>query len=355
MSMPGRKYSTNQYRYGFNGKEDDNETGWQDYGMRVYNPKLSRFFSVDPLYTSYPWNSSYAFAENIPIGGIDLDGGEFKSLHQYTMESWQGNVILFVERAGETIGENFLALTKAETYIGLGKFMMYAGKSSPFMGTPEANQFKYNMMMGITAEARKVPDYNVGDWGDVAGHLAFSWILDKGISKVTSVSKLGLFNRVVEAPALGISHTEMLRDLYLATKYNSKGVATHSMIGIAEKSGITWFQQGAVEGAAIKLGDYYIGKGMRSFTFANPTNAYEIIKFPVSSYQSTIALKTATSMLGPNLFYNPLTNSCVTYCKKVMSSVGIPTPVSILRPRELAKVTSKLPGSSLYQKSKYKF
>jgi hypothetical protein len=33
---------------------------------------------VDPLYQSYPWNSTYAFAENRCIDGVDIDGGEFE-------------------------------------------------------------------------------------------------------------------------------------------------------------------------------------------------------------------------------------------------------------------------------------
>lgn len=68
------------YRYGFNGKENDNEVkgegNQQDYGMRVYDPRLGRFLSVDPLTKKYPWNSTYAFAENDVIGNIDLDGAE---------------------------------------------------------------------------------------------------------------------------------------------------------------------------------------------------------------------------------------------------------------------------------------
>ncbi|MEZ2442984.1 RHS repeat-associated core domain-containing protein [Chitinophaga sp. RCC_12] len=46
------------YRYGFNGKENDNEVkgegNQQDYGMRIYDPRLGRFLSVDPLTKGYP-------------------------------------------------------------------------------------------------------------------------------------------------------------------------------------------------------------------------------------------------------------------------------------------------------------
>jgi RHS repeat-associated protein len=78
--MPGRQFNSSDYRYGFNGKENDNEvkgTGnQQDYGMRIYDPRLGRFLSVDPLTKTYPWYTPYQFAGNKPIGAIDVDGLE---------------------------------------------------------------------------------------------------------------------------------------------------------------------------------------------------------------------------------------------------------------------------------------
>jgi RHS repeat-associated protein len=76
-----RRFWGGGYRYGFNGKELDPEGmggggSTYDYGFRIYNPQLGKFLSVDPLFKSYPWNSTYAFAENGPIENIDLDGLE---------------------------------------------------------------------------------------------------------------------------------------------------------------------------------------------------------------------------------------------------------------------------------------
>ena len=80
MPMPGRSYSSNAYRFGFNGKENDNEvkgTGNnQDYGMRIYDPRIIRFNSVDPLTSEYPWYTPYQFAGNKFIWAIDRDGLE---------------------------------------------------------------------------------------------------------------------------------------------------------------------------------------------------------------------------------------------------------------------------------------
>jgi RHS repeat-associated protein len=96
MIMPGRKFtSATQYRYGFNGKEEDDEVkgdgNQQDYGMRIYDARLGRFLSVDPITEKYPELTPYQFASNRPIDGIDLDGLEYlshMSQYKYTGSGW---------------------------------------------------------------------------------------------------------------------------------------------------------------------------------------------------------------------------------------------------------------------------
>lgn len=44
--------------------------------MRIYDPRVGKFLSVDPLSKKYPWYTSYQFAGNTPIQAIDLDGAE---------------------------------------------------------------------------------------------------------------------------------------------------------------------------------------------------------------------------------------------------------------------------------------
>jgi RHS repeat-associated protein len=81
------------YRYGFNGKENDNEVKGegeqQDYGERVYDPRLGRFLSIDPLTDNYPELTPYQFASNRPIDGVDLDGLEYSpaQLEQYLKQA----------------------------------------------------------------------------------------------------------------------------------------------------------------------------------------------------------------------------------------------------------------------------
>jgi RHS repeat-associated protein len=81
MIMPNRSYSASSgYRFGFDGKENDNEVkgegNQQDYGMRIYDPRVGRFLSVDPISKKYPELTPYQFASNSPIANVDIDGLE---------------------------------------------------------------------------------------------------------------------------------------------------------------------------------------------------------------------------------------------------------------------------------------
>ena len=76
--MPGRSFTSEKYRFGFNGKEKDDELKGDgnsyDYGARMLDSRLGRFLSVDPFSVLYPHASSYCYVENNPIFRIDPNG-----------------------------------------------------------------------------------------------------------------------------------------------------------------------------------------------------------------------------------------------------------------------------------------
>jgi RHS repeat-associated protein len=81
MMMLGRKYTattTSKYRYGFNGKENDNEVKGEGnqvaFEARIYDARLGRFLSIDPRASDYATLSPYAYAANSPIALIDKYG-----------------------------------------------------------------------------------------------------------------------------------------------------------------------------------------------------------------------------------------------------------------------------------------
>jgi hypothetical protein len=47
-----------------------------NYSHRMHDPRLGRFFAVDPLAPKFPHNSPYAFSENVVISHVELEGLE---------------------------------------------------------------------------------------------------------------------------------------------------------------------------------------------------------------------------------------------------------------------------------------
>jgi RHS repeat-associated protein len=85
VEMDGRGYVSEEYRYGFQGQEKDNEIKGSgnslNYEYRMADTRLGRFFAVDPLAPKYPGNSVYAFSENRVIDGVELEGLEYQPVN----------------------------------------------------------------------------------------------------------------------------------------------------------------------------------------------------------------------------------------------------------------------------------
>ena len=78
MQMEGRSFSNAQYRYGFNGKEKDNEVkgeGCQlNYSERTYDPRIGRWFKPDKFEMVAAGWTPYRFGLNNPIRYNDGEG-----------------------------------------------------------------------------------------------------------------------------------------------------------------------------------------------------------------------------------------------------------------------------------------
>ena len=78
MQMPGRIISSENYRYGFNGKEKDDELNGAgadyDFGARIYDARLGRFLSTDWYSAIFPSETPFSFGGNNPVYFIDYNG-----------------------------------------------------------------------------------------------------------------------------------------------------------------------------------------------------------------------------------------------------------------------------------------
>lgn len=68
----------------FINQELDDDLGIDLYAFRYRNhdPQIGRFIQIDPLAAQYAYNSTYAYAENKPINGIDLEGLEWLPINK---------------------------------------------------------------------------------------------------------------------------------------------------------------------------------------------------------------------------------------------------------------------------------
>jgi len=88
----------------------------------MHDPRIGRFFAVDPLAKDYPWNSTYSFSENDPINFIDLEGQE-KSPTPAQMTQ----VIAKAAKLGMSKGSDLLIFT-----IGYGESILNANSIGAF-------------------------------------------------------------------------------------------------------------------------------------------------------------------------------------------------------------------------------
>ena len=90
MLVPKCNYSNPVYRYGFQGQEKDNEIkgigNSINYKFRMHDPRVGRFFAVDPLAGKYPWYTPYQFSGNKVIAFVELEG-----LEEFTINDPDGN------------------------------------------------------------------------------------------------------------------------------------------------------------------------------------------------------------------------------------------------------------------------
>jgi RHS repeat-associated protein len=76
---PNRTVSSSAgYRYGFIGHEklesEFGTTDKYDQGARIYDSRIGRTFSLDPMKHYYPYASPYSYSLNSPIQAKDPDG-----------------------------------------------------------------------------------------------------------------------------------------------------------------------------------------------------------------------------------------------------------------------------------------
>jgi RHS repeat-associated protein len=118
MILPGRTSTGNDYRYGFQGQEKDDELKGEgnsyDMSARMLDPRVRRWFSVDPLVNKTM--DAYGFVYQNPINIIDPTGMEGEQvIKNYSPDDW------VIGKDGKDVwDENVTSATDllGRTYVG---------------------------------------------------------------------------------------------------------------------------------------------------------------------------------------------------------------------------------------------
>lgn len=199
--MPGRNFvGANGYRYGFNGKEKDDEIKGNgnsyDFDARIYDPRIGRWLAVDPLAYKYPEHSPYNFALNNPIILVDPDGGDVIKAPAYYQEGkHKASFDLWSE---ESIAQDLLArfetgkLKDQVLYFSTDASNQIPGETSFGVLVKEGDKEVFKSLDGddliknskyITRDAKfqinvALKPKNAGDGAAILNHEAFLWAKD---------------------------------------------------------------------------------------------------------------------------------------------------------------------------------
>jgi hypothetical protein len=70
----------------------------------MHDPRIGRFFAVDPLFREYPYNSPYSFSENRIIDGVEREGLEVENINAYTKAKRYGVDVLEIKKMDDGMG-----------------------------------------------------------------------------------------------------------------------------------------------------------------------------------------------------------------------------------------------------------
>jgi RHS repeat-associated protein len=115
VTLEGRTFSSEEYRYGFNGKERDTESfeGAYDFGARILDARFGRWLSIDMLVKKYAAMSGFNYALNNPIIYLDPDGNDIVYFDEAGSEIVEKRVV------SNTVHETYIRTKQAETLLSI--------------------------------------------------------------------------------------------------------------------------------------------------------------------------------------------------------------------------------------------
>jgi RHS repeat-associated protein len=133
---------SNQYQY--NGKEvqDELSLGWLDYGRRMYQSDLGRFFSQDRFAEKYYTISPYQYGANNPILLVDINGDSLNLSHLNEEQRTAYDAQISKLSQNKLFKAYYDALSSSKTMY---TFKAGAGKGGSGSFNPKTNEVHANL------------------------------------------------------------------------------------------------------------------------------------------------------------------------------------------------------------------
>ena len=226
------------YRYGFQGQEGDDELKGKgnsvNYKYRMHDPRLGRFFAIDPLASEYPHNSPYAFSENRVIDLVELEGLEAAQPADpgagttATDNARYDHNSRIIDYDALNSSDNSRIPSGPIPYVPQPNqpTMGPAGPSDPARNASLANQYRINSNLAVLKQV-----YPTQYGGNGVGAGTNEGIIEGSKIAVTTVATEGTLAYTIGATFKGVG--------YLASSQSKFGDAARSFSGIPKFTGYT--------------------------------------------------------------------------------------------------------------------
>jgi RHS repeat-associated protein len=200
------------YSFGFQGQvRDDDIKGVGNsinFKYRMHDPRLGRFFAVDPLFRKYPELSTYQFSSLNPIGMLEIEGLEGSLQKQQRQQNKRTRQRLRIqkrtERTAKRNGETYTPAsafaniwTKGKTrtlssgtpqnYTSTGTGFSYPANTWPCMVTESVDQSdEANPKLVVTRIGFYNTDKKREEWGPDTDYPGKRITLDENTGNVLS-------------------------------------------------------------------------------------------------------------------------------------------------------------------------
>lgn len=228
--MPTRTWSdpNSKYKYGFNGKEKDNEInvdgGDYDFGARIYDSRLGRWLSLDPFKGFFPSFSAYSYAGNSILRFSDINGKIIWDpiLKEEVKISYENGVTIYKTISGCDVSSKFLAdavpylniLTSSET----GKSVLQSYQSISTKVVIDPNDKRNLAVDGAQAAWYAIDNGKKNEDGLYEQIIVTP--IDEKIKAAATKAGVSYEERLIQVFTVESSHVKTKERVLLYEKYN---------------------------------------------------------------------------------------------------------------------------------------